>query len=94
MGEDLEGRVPVAGMADCQLGKAEVPLRVRLKRRQEDGNRTWTSLGSLWREGERAREREQGEKVGVDDQKFMKWLLSRDMLNMTQADTVVREVKS
>ena len=74
MGKDLEGRVPVAGMADCQLGKAEVPLRVRLKRRQEDGNRPWTSLGSLWREGER----EQGEKVGVDDPEFMKWLLSRD----------------
>ena len=78
MGEDLEGRVPVAGMADCQLGKPEVPLRVRLKRRHEDGNRPWTSLGSLWREGERARKREQGEKVGVDDQEIMKWLLSRD----------------
>lgn len=78
MGEDLEGRVPVAGMADCQLGKAEVPLRVRLKRRQEDGKKPSISLGSLWREGERARAREQGEKVGVDDQEFMKWLSSRD----------------
>ena len=78
MGEDLEGRVPVAGMADCQLGKAEVPLRVRLKRRQEDGNRPWTSLGSLWREGERAREREQAEKVGIDGQESMKWLSSSD----------------
>ena len=92
MGEDLEGRVPVAGMADCQLGKAEVPLRMRLKRRQEDGNRPWISLGSLWREGERARQKEQAEKVGVDDQEFMTWL--EIMLNMTQPNTVVREVKS
>ena len=78
MGEDLEGRVPVAGMADCQLGKPEVPLRVRLKRRQEDGKRRWTHLGSLWREGERAREREQGKKVCIGDPEFTNWLASRD----------------
>lgn len=67
MGEDLEGRVPVAGMADCQLDKPEVPLRVRMKTwRQQDDK--W-SLRSLWEEGERERERkrEEGEKVGIDD---------------------------
>lgn len=64
MGDDLQGRVPVDGMADCQLGKPEVPLRVRLKRRQEEENkRDWNmSLGSLWKEGERDRERERERK--------------------------------
>ncbi len=58
MGDDLRDRVPVAGMADCQLGKGEVPLRVRIKRRQEEDKNGWMSLRSLWEEGERERERE------------------------------------
>lgn len=67
MGDDLEGRVPVAGMADCQLGKPEVPLRIRMKQREKNDNMGWTSLGSLWEEGERARERKAAGEVGVDD---------------------------
>ena len=55
MGNDLRDRVPVAGMADCQPGKREVPLRIRLKRRQEEEKDDWVSLGSLWEEGERER---------------------------------------
>lgn len=70
MAEDLQARVPVVGMADCQLGKPEVQLRVRIKRRQEEDTEVWKSLGSLWKDGERARERkrekEAGERVGVD----------------------------
>lgn len=58
MGDDLEGRVPVAGLADCQLDKPQVPLRVRLRRRQEADKRGWMSLGRLWEEGERERARE------------------------------------
>lgn len=61
MGDDLEGRVPAAGMADCQLGKAEVPLRIRLKRQGEEDKgirKSLGSLGSLWEEGEKERERE------------------------------------
>ena len=73
MGFDLQGRVPVAGMADCQLGKPESPLRYRMKQRQEEEKRGWKTLGSLWEEGERAREearereKEADENVGVEE---------------------------
>lgn len=59
MGDDLRVRVPVAGMADCQLGKLEVPLRVRMKRRQEEAKTDWVSLGRLWEEGERQRDNQE-----------------------------------
>lgn len=76
MGDDLQGRVPVAGLADCQLDKPQVPLRIRLKRQQEAEEKAWTSLGSLWEEGEReraeerekARAKEAGENVDVGDE--------------------------
>lgn len=55
MSDDLRGRVPVAGLADCQLEKPEVPLRVRLKRLQEKEKNGSRSLRSLWEEGERTR---------------------------------------
>lgn len=58
MGNDLRDRVPVAGMADCQPWKGEEPLRRRLKRRQEEENDEWISLGSVWEEGEKEREME------------------------------------
>ena len=60
MGDDLRDRVPMPGLADCHISKGEVPLRARLKRRQEADKDAWVSLGSLWEEGEeeRARERE------------------------------------
>ena len=57
MGDDLRERVPVVGMADCRLERQEVPLRIRIKRRQEEDQREWVSLGRLWEEGERERER-------------------------------------
>ena len=38
MAEDLDGRVPLEGLIDCQVGKAEVPLRIRIK---------WTEKGTL-----------------------------------------------
>lgn len=70
MGLDLEGRVPVAGMADCQLGKSEVPLRYRMKQRQEEDERDLISLGSLWEEGEREREEaKEKEREGEADNK-------------------------
>lgn len=71
MGDDLVGRVPVIGMADCRLEKQEVQLRIRKNRRQEEDQRDWVSLGSLWEEGERERarerEREAGEQLDVND---------------------------
>ena len=69
MGDDLRERVPVTAMADCQLGKGEVPLRIRLKRRQEheEDKRGWNmSLRSLWEEGERAREKARERKASED----------------------------
>ena len=77
MGNDLRERVPVAGMADCGLEKQEVPLRIRIKRREEEGQRDWVSLGRLWEEGERERERarESGEQVDVDARVRAKRLL-------------------
>ena len=58
MAEDLEARVPVKGMMDCQISKGEAPLRVRMKKNKDEdkedkGNRT---LRSLWEEGRRERE--------------------------------------
>lgn len=55
MGDDLGPRVPVAGMADCQLGKPEVPIRYRTKRQQQENEEGVMSL-SLWEEGQRERE--------------------------------------
>lgn len=56
MGDDLGTRVPVAGMADCQLGKPEVSIRYRMKRQQDENKEDVMSLRSLWEEGERERE--------------------------------------
>ena len=58
MAEDLEPRVPVKGMIDCQLTKGEAPLRLRLKRRenQEKDGIAKKSLRELWEQGRRERE--------------------------------------
>ena len=58
MAEDLEPRVPVKGMIDCQLTKGEAPLRLRLKRKenQEKERITRKSLKELWEQGKRERE--------------------------------------
>ena len=56
MVEDLERRVPLRGMADTQLSKGETPLRMRVRRQEEErakGGRQ--SLRELWEEGRRER---------------------------------------
>ncbi|KAL8939982.1 MAG: hypothetical protein Q9216_003059 [Gyalolechia sp. 2 TL-2023] len=53
MAEDLKGRVPMDGLLDCSLNKPEVPLRVRLRRKEKA--RTPISLMELWRRGKRDR---------------------------------------
>ena len=57
MAEDLEERVPVKGMMDCQMKKEEVPLRVRLKRQddEEKSNNDRKTLMELWEEGKNER---------------------------------------
>ena len=47
--DDLAGRVPLKGMADCRLGKDEAPLRQRLKQKEREKNRT--TLRQIWEEG-------------------------------------------
>ncbi|KAL9103244.1 MAG: hypothetical protein Q9163_001695 [Psora crenata] len=55
MFSDLEKRVPVVGMADCQVEKAEVPLRLRkrrMERERKEKRGVWReSLGDMWRRG-------------------------------------------
>lgn len=47
MAEDLENRVPLAGLIDCRINKEEVPLRLRNKR-QEKGLSEPFSIRALW----------------------------------------------
>lgn len=49
MAQDLEGRVPLDGLLDCQLSKTEVPLRTRIKR-TEKGTLAPFSLKALYEE--------------------------------------------
>ena len=62
MGQDLEGRVPVPGLADLRWGVREVPLRIRNLRAEDEmneGRGRWKrGLGEIWREGQGERERE------------------------------------
>lgn len=58
MAEDLKGRVPLEGMRDCDLGKPEKVLRVRLKRWErewEDGGKGSVGLREIWERGQKAR---------------------------------------
>ena len=55
MAEDLENRVPLAGMVDVSLSKEEVPLRIRIKRQEKQAQRI-ISLREMWEEGRRERE--------------------------------------
>ena len=55
MAEDLEYRVPLAGMVDVSLSKEEVPLRIR-KRKQEKHAQRRTSLREMWEEGRSERD--------------------------------------
>lgn len=53
MAEDLKGRVPLEGLLDCSLTKPDVPLRVRLRRKETA--RSPISLMDLWEKGRRKR---------------------------------------
>ena len=53
MAEDLKGRVPLEGLLDCSLNKPDVPLRVRLRRKETA--RSPISLTELWEKGKRDR---------------------------------------
>ncbi|KAL8800894.1 MAG: hypothetical protein Q9200_007110, partial [Gallowayella weberi] len=53
MAEDLKDRVPLEGFLDCSLNKRDVPLRIRLKRKEQ--NRYQMSLRELWETGKRER---------------------------------------
>ncbi len=58
MAADLKGRVPVDGMRDCELGRAERVMRVRLRRwerEKEDGGKRWVGLREVWEKGQKAR---------------------------------------
>lgn len=57
MAEDLESRVPLKGLADCKLGKEEVPLRIRQRRKEKDAERGWVGLKELWEIGRREKQR-------------------------------------
>jgi len=49
MAQDLDRRVPLEGLLDCQAGKPEVPLRIRIKR-TEQGTLVPFSLRALYEE--------------------------------------------
>lgn len=53
MAEDLEGRVPLDGLADCDISKLETPLRTRI-RWMEKGTLTPFSLKALYEEKQRS----------------------------------------
>ena len=57
---DLQGRVPVSSMADCQLDKGEVPLRMRTRRLEQqkvDKRGVFREpLEEMWRKGWEAKE--------------------------------------
>ncbi|KAL8768053.1 MAG: hypothetical protein Q9209_005596 [Squamulea sp. 1 TL-2023] len=53
MAGDLKGRVPSEGYLDCSLNKGDLPLRIRLKKKEQ--NRSHISLMELWETGKRER---------------------------------------
>ncbi|MCJ1301284.1 hypothetical protein MMC08_004083 [Hypocenomyce scalaris] len=56
MAEDLEHRVPLKGLADCKMGKEEIPLRIRQKRKEREAEREWVGLKGLWEMGQTAKQ--------------------------------------
>lgn len=59
MADDLKGRVPVEGMRDCELGRPERVLRVRLERwekERENGGKGRGGLREIWERGQKARD--------------------------------------
>ncbi len=68
MADDLKGRVPVEGMRDCELGRPERVLRVRLKRwerEKEDAGKGRGGLREIWERGQKAKGEAGKEKGGV-----------------------------
>ena len=68
MAADLKGRVPLDGMRDCDLGKPEKVMRVRLKRwerERENGEKGRGGLREIWERGQKARNEAGMEKGGV-----------------------------
>ena len=68
MADDLKGRVPVEGMRDCDLGRPERVLRVRMKRwekEKEDGGKGRLGLRGIWERGQKARGEAGKENSGV-----------------------------
>lgn len=53
MADDLRGRVPLEGHLDCSLNKPDVPLRIRLRRKEKV--KPQMSLMQLWEKGKRER---------------------------------------
>lgn len=54
MAEDLQDRVPLEGMADCQLNKPGVALWVKDMKKDRLGKKR-TTLRQMWEEGRRKR---------------------------------------
>ena len=50
MAEDLEARVPLIGLTDCQIRRMEAPARVVAKWRDKAAQRT-TTLQEMWEKG-------------------------------------------
>lgn len=53
MAEDLKGRAPSEGYLDCNLNKPDVPLRIRLRRKEMPRQRV--DLMEMWEKGRRER---------------------------------------
>ncbi|KAL8764097.1 MAG: hypothetical protein Q9184_000239 [Pyrenodesmia sp. 2 TL-2023] len=53
MAEDLKGRAPSEGYLDCNLNKPDVPLRIRLRRKETPRQRV--DLMEMWEKGRRQR---------------------------------------
>ncbi|KAI4192773.1 MAG: hypothetical protein LQ346_004168 [Caloplaca aetnensis] len=53
MAEDLKGRAPSEGYLDCSLNKPDVPLRIRLRRKEMPKQKV--DLMEMWEKGRRER---------------------------------------
>ena len=54
MAEDLEGRVPLQGLIDCQIRRMEAPARVVAKWKDKAAQKK-TTLKELWENGKKER---------------------------------------
>lgn len=63
MAEDLEARVPMHGLVDCQIRRAEAPARVVATWRERAAQQTMT-LRELWENGKKEREEIERNTIG------------------------------